>query len=140
MHSYLESEFILAARTFLSHFLSSVLTANPSLLVVRFPYPPPASPLAKSSAVTEADELVVTKLASLNFLQLAVRTCQVGAGESVEAVTGTDGVKKEQKGQGRKAWTDLVKKYEKDVKWLKSPEAKEVRRPFHSSLSPAATT
>lgn len=123
-HSYLESEAILAARTFLSHFLSLVLAAHPTLLVVRFPYPPPTTPLAKSGDVS--DELLVTKLASLNFLQLAVRTCQAGAGELIEKTKAADGSMKEVKGKGRSSWTALVARYEREVGWLKRPEAKEV--------------
>lgn len=126
--SYLESEAILAARTFLSHFLSLVLAAHPTLLVVRFPYPPPSTPLAKTDTIS--DELLVTKLASLNFLQLAVRTCQAGAGESIEKTKAADGSMKEVKGKGRSSWTALVARYEREVGWLKKPEAKEVSRLF----------
>lgn len=119
--SYLESTSILAARVFLSHFIDSALTTYPQLRVVSFPFPPAGSPLAKEGSAA-TDELVVTKLASLNFLQLAVRTCQVGAGEQVEKGEKGEVVK----GGGRKAWTDLLKRYEREIKWLKSPEAKEV--------------
>ncbi|ORY77273.1 hypothetical protein BCR35DRAFT_305580 [Leucosporidium creatinivorum] len=119
--SYLESTSILSARVFLSHFLSHTLTAYPTLRVVSFPYPPPSSPLASTLTSTDSDELVVTKLASLNFLQLAVRTCQLGAGEKVEKGEKGEVVK----GGGRRAYEALVKRYEKEVKWMRSPEAKE---------------
>ncbi|KAK4047624.1 hypothetical protein OIV83_005282 [Microbotryomycetes sp. JL201] len=120
--SYLESEFILAARTFLSHFLTLALAAHPNLLVVRYPYPPPESPLAKQGTES-GDELVVTKLASLNFLQLAVKACQAGAGENLEKSRADQGASVE-KGKGRRVWQSLLQRYEKDVQWLKMPETK----------------
>ncbi|SCZ88724.1 BZ3501_MvSof-1269-A2-R1_Chr10-2g02646 [Microbotryum saponariae] len=109
--SYLESHAILAARTFLSHFLSSALKTYPDLLVKSIPYPSPTSPLGKNLPSSEqGDELILTKLQSLNFLQLAIRTIQVGAGETVDKYGGANGgVKKE-----------------KEVQWFnKSPEIKE---------------
>lgn len=122
VYSYLESTSILSARVFLSHFLSHTLTAYPTLRVVSFPFPPSGTPLATSLTSADSDELVVTKLASLNFLQLAVRTCQAGAGEKIEKGEKGEVVK----GGGRRAHEALVKRYEKDIKWLRSPEAKEV--------------
>ncbi|GAA5981882.1 hypothetical protein JCM11641_001930 [Rhodosporidiobolus odoratus] len=121
--SYLESSFILAARTFLSHFLSLSLTAYPSLRVVSFPYPPPTSALAKSSPSLPSDELIVTKLASLNFLQLAVRAVQAGVGESVEK-TKVGNEMRAQRGSGTKVWNSLVGKAERTVPWVRDPEVK----------------
>ena len=95
--------------------------------MTHFPFPSPASPLAKSATPPASDELHFTKLASLNFLQLAVRTCQAGPGETVEKVKQSDGSMKMVKGGGKKAWTALCARYERDVSWLKSGEAKEVR-------------
>ncbi|GAA5892986.1 hypothetical protein JCM5296_003398 [Sporobolomyces johnsonii] len=122
--SYLESTFILAARTFLSHFLSLSLTAYPDLSVVRFPYPPPSSPLAQTTPPPPADELVVTKLASLNFVQLAVRAAQVGVGEAIDKVRNGNEMRAA-RGQGTRAWTALVQRYEKQVPWLRQGEIKE---------------
>ncbi|KAK4051769.1 hypothetical protein OIO90_004593 [Microbotryomycetes sp. JL221] len=121
--SYLEAEFILAARTFLSHFLTLALAAHPSLLVVRYPYPPPSSPLSKQTSITD-EELVVTKLSSLNFLQLAVKACQAGSGESIEKIKNEKGNMVTEEGKGRRVWQSLLQRYEKDIKWLKMPEAK----------------
>lgn len=132
--SYLESSFILAARTFLSHFLALALAAYPTLRVAAFPFPPPSSPLATSPAAPPpGDELVVTKLASLNFLQLALRAAQAGVGESVEKVK-VGGEWRTQRGQGTKVWQSLLARYEKQVPWLRAPEVKDVR---FVSLSPS---
>jgi hypothetical protein len=125
--SYLESSFILAARTFLSHFLSLALAAYPSLLVVQYPYPPPGSPLAASPSPPASDELLMTKLASLNFLQLAVRAAQAGSGEAVEKTKAPNGEMRAVRGQTTRVWQGLVTRYEKQVPWLKQGELKEVR-------------
>ncbi|GAA5953606.1 hypothetical protein JCM21900_003359 [Sporobolomyces salmonicolor] len=122
--SYLESTFILAARTFLSHFLSLSLTSYPDLSVVRFPYPPPSSSLAQTTPPPAADELVMTKLASLNFLQLAVRAAQVGVGEAIEKVKNGNEMRIV-RGQGTRTWTALVQRYEKQVPWLRQGEIKD---------------
>lgn len=127
--SYLEYTAILPARTFLARFISLLLAAHPDLLVVRFAFPPVNSALSKisSSASVEPDEMIVTKLASINFLQLTLKTCQTGAGEGIEKIKGTDGTYKDSKGKGKMAWTTMLAKYEKDVAWLRRPEAKDVR-------------
>lgn len=124
LFSYLEYQAILPARSFLAHFLSLALSSNPELLVVRFPFPPPASPLAKFDPSVE-DEIYVTKLASLNFLQLCLRTCQTGAGEAVEKTKAVDGVMREAKGKGRLGWQGLLGRYEKEVSWLRRADVKE---------------
>ncbi|GAA5957734.1 hypothetical protein JCM8115_006233 [Rhodotorula mucilaginosa] len=154
--SYLEASFILAARTFLSHFLALTLAAYPSLRVVAFAYPPPNSPLAKSlaspssgvstpkgtsstSSSSSSDELIVTKLASLNFLQLAIQAVQVGVGESVDRVK-VGNEMRVQRGAGTKAWQSLVARYERQVQWLRIPEVKEATTAIgeiHFGLRPA---
>ncbi|GAA5898332.1 hypothetical protein JCM6882_000130 [Rhodosporidiobolus microsporus] len=139
--SYLESSYILAARTFLSHFLSLSLAAHPDLRVVSYPYPPPNSALAKSSpsSTSSGDELIVTKLASLNFLQLAVRAAQAGVGESVEKVkVGSE--LRTQRGQGTKVWQSVLSRYERQVPWLRAPEVKDATTALgelHFGLKPA---
>lgn len=75
--------------------------------------------------------MFVTKLPSLNFLQLAVKTCQVGAGETIEKQRTQSGMR-EVTGKGRNAWQGMVTRYEKEIGWLRKPEAKEVH--FHLSL------
>ncbi|BGP56716.1 hypothetical protein JCM8202_005807 [Rhodotorula sphaerocarpa] len=138
--SYLEASFILAARTFLSHFLALALAAYPSLRVVAFPFPPPGTALAKSAAASaNSDELLVTKLASLNFLQLAIQAVQVGVGESVDRVK-VGNEMRVQRGAGTKAWQSLVARYEKQVSWLRIPEVKEATTAIgeiHFGLRPA---
>jgi len=125
--SYLESSSILPARTFLSHFLALVLAASPSLLVVRFPFPPPGSALAKAlPAGAPADEVVVTALASLNFVQLALRSAQAGVGETVDKARNERGEVGVAKGGGRAVWKGLVSRYEREVAWLREVDAKEV--------------
>lgn len=148
--SYLEASFILAARTFLSHFLALALAAYPSLRVVAFAYPPPNSPLAKSlgsssssgastptgssTSSSPSDELIVTKLASLNFLQLAIQAVQAGVGESVDRVK-VGNEMRVQRGAGTKAWQSLVARYERQVQWLRIPEVKEVSHShFHGTV------
>lgn len=129
MTRYLESQAILAARTFLAQFLHLALAAHPNLLVVRFAFPPPSSALARTASEA-GDELVVTKLASLNFLQLAIKTCQTGPGQLIDspssASTGSNTASSSSStststtGAGRRAWTDLVRRYEKDIPWLRN--------------------
>jgi len=138
--SYLESSSILPARTFLSHFLALALAANPDLLVVRFPFPPAGSALAKTlPAGAGGDEVVVTALASLNFVQLAVRAAQAGVGESVEKVRNERGEVVNAKGGGRTLWKGLVSRYEREVAWLREVEAKEVSiAPFSQHDRPSS--
>lgn len=69
----------------------------------------------------------MTKLASLNFLQLAVRAAQAGVGETVDKSKGPNGEMRAVRGQGTTVWRGLVSRYEKQVPWLKQGELKEVR-------------
>lgn len=151
-YSYLEMSALKPARIFLSHFLSLVLRTHANLLVVRFPYPPPGSALATSlesskgtatdSSVEGGDELLVTRLASLNFLQLALHTIACGAGEALPNTTqagsgatanGSQVARQGSaaaaggKNKGRQAWIALVQRYQGEVPWLQSAEVKEVR-------------
>lgn len=74
----------------------------------------------------DKDEMVFTKLSSINFLQLTIKTVQAGTGETVDKVKGSDGLK-EVKGKSKAAWSTMVARYEKDVAWMRRPEVKEVR-------------
>jgi hypothetical protein len=130
-HSLLESEAILAAHTFLDRFLDLALTAHPELVVRRADGP---------TAIT------TTTSPSLNFLQLVIRTCQVGVGEPLAAGGNA------RTGMGRAAWQALVGRYEREVPWLREADAKEVRpcvrirseraaeRPHSLARSSASTT
>jgi len=66
------------------------------------------------------------KLASLNFLQLAVRAAQAGVGEAVEKQKASNGEMRAIRGQGTRVWQGLVTRYEKQIPWLKQGELKEV--------------
>lgn len=87
----------------------------------------------------------MTKLASLNFCQLAVRAAQSGIGENVDKVKvpGARAGAEEfrvQRGGGTKAWQSLVGRYERSVPWLKAPEVKEATQAIgeiHFGLKPA---
>ncbi|CAG7854194.1 SubName: Full=Uncharacterized protein {ECO:0000313/EMBL:CCA70416.1} [Serendipita indica DSM 11827] len=70
---------VLAARTFMSTFLSLLITARPNILAT------PSNAIAGSTAnpirfdvkgQSERDEVYLTTEPTLNFLQLAIRTCQ----------------------------------------------------------------
>ncbi|KAG8817786.1 hypothetical protein FRC17_011095 [Serendipita sp. 399] len=69
---YLLSGNILAARSFLSQFLSLLISARPSVLAT----PNPVVLTASGSETTSPDELFLTTEPVLNFLQLVIRTCQ----------------------------------------------------------------
>lgn len=126
--SYLEASSILCASIFIESFLALAIAADSSLLVERVPM----TRWADDSAIDA--EILVTKLGSLNFLQLVLKTCQVGLVEQQVKKPGN------QTGTmtsypGKAAWLQLVSKYEREVPWLKEPEVKEVsftNLPFHS--------
>ncbi|KAH8118144.1 hypothetical protein DFH11DRAFT_1504154 [Phellopilus nigrolimitatus] len=70
---YLLNGNILAARTFITHFISLSSSARPSLRSALAPAPLPVPS-------SDSDEIVFTSDQVLNFLQLAVRTCQRAQG------------------------------------------------------------
>ncbi|KAL5526657.1 hypothetical protein ACEPAF_8381 [Sanghuangporus sanghuang] len=72
---YLLNGNILAARTFITHFISLATSAAPSLRSGLAPAPLPVPPSTGGS-----DEIIFTTDQVLNFLQLAVRTCQRAQG------------------------------------------------------------
>lgn len=117
--SYLEASSILCASIFIETFLALVIAADSSILVEKVPL----ARWADDSAIDA--EIVVTKVASLNFLQLLLKTCQVGLVEQQVRKPGN------QAGMmtsypGKAAWLQLINKYEREVPWLKEPEVKEV--------------
>jgi hypothetical protein len=117
--SYLEASSILCASIFIETFLSLALAADSSLLAERVPM----SRWADDSAVDA--EIVVTKVASLNFLQLLLKTCQVGLVEQQVRKPGNQ-AGMQTTYPGKTAWTQLLSRYEREVPWLKEPEVKEV--------------
>ncbi|KAG8788327.1 hypothetical protein FRC15_004910 [Serendipita sp. 397] len=72
---------ILAARAFLSQFLSLLIGARPSVLAT--PSPVVINPAGSEAA--SPDELYLTTEPVLNFLQLAIRTCQRAKNPGVQA-------------------------------------------------------
>lgn len=121
--SYLEASSILCASIFIESFLSLVLAAEPNLLAER-------TPLTKWADDSALDpEIVVTKIASLNFLQLVLKTCQVGLVEQQIKKPGNQpGMQTSY--PGKAAWMQLVHRYEREVPWLKEPEVKEVSEDY----------
>lgn len=116
--SYLEASSILCASIFIESFLALVVAADSDMLVERVPL----TRWADDSAVDA--EIIVTKLASLNFFQLLLKTCQIGLIEQQVKKPGN------QAGTmtsypGKAAWLQLLNKYEREVPWLKEPELKE---------------
>jgi len=74
---YLLNGNILAARSFITLFVSSVLAAKPRLRSASLADPIPVP----GSGTASGDEIVLTTDPVLNYLQLAVRTCQRAQGD-----------------------------------------------------------
>jgi len=85
---YLLEGNILAARTFLSHYISQLISSRPEILVEKTP------------VVIEgtSDEIFITTDQVLNFLQLAIRTCQRAQGDGNKTI--------------REAWVRLCGSYQ----------------------------
>lgn len=91
--SFLLLQNILAARIFLETFLTNVQRTRPTLLASPNPITIPAS------RGTE-DDVFVTSDYTVNFLQLAIRTCQRGNGETSD-----------NQRDARNAWVRLQSRY-----------------------------
>ena len=99
---YLLEGNILAARTFLDHFISKLISSNPEIL-------------AESSPVSvgdSSDELYITKDQVLNFLQLAIRTCQRAQGDKNKTI--------------REAWVRLCGSYQSKGGLMATPLMRKV--------------
>ncbi|KAF8512503.1 hypothetical protein JB92DRAFT_3083319 [Gautieria morchelliformis] len=94
---YLLEGNILAARTFLSHFLSHLISSHPEVLAETVPL----------QVGSTSDEILFTKDQVLNFLQLAIRTCQRAQGEKNKTV--------------REAWVRLCGTYQSKGGLMASP-------------------
>ncbi|PIL35636.1 hypothetical protein GSI_02365 [Ganoderma sinense ZZ0214-1] len=91
---YLQNGNILAARTFIVHFVFQMISRRPLLLSSHQPTPiPVGKPLDG-----EQDEITFTTDPAVNFTQLAVRTCQRAQGEKNKAL--------------REAWVRLCGTYQ----------------------------
>jgi len=101
---YLLNTSILAARTFLTTFIGLVLATprRDSLINSHFPTPVPLN-----SPDSEPDEVQITTDPTLNFLQLAIQTCQ-RAGWGHEATTDEE---QKQNRAARDAWLRLAARY-----------------------------
>jgi len=69
---YLENGNVLAARTFIIHFVQRITVAHPTLTADVQPNPIP---------LADIDEITLTTDSMLNFAQLAVRVCQRAQGD-----------------------------------------------------------
>ena len=123
--SYLEASSILCATVFLESFISLSIVSNPPFLAQRLSL----STWPERTADTEI-EIVVTTLASVNFLQLAIKTCQIGMAEQEVKKPGNTTVMQTVY-PGRQAWNQLVTRYEREAPWLREAEVKEVSIAAH---------
>ncbi|KAI0926188.1 hypothetical protein AcW1_008420 [Taiwanofungus camphoratus] len=105
---YLQNGNILAARTFLSQFVSHLVSSQPSLVSSLQPKPI----ILGDAKDDEADEIVFTTDSALNFSQLAVRTCQRAQGEQNKAM--------------REAWVRLCGTYQSRSGLVSTKEVRKV--------------
>jgi len=94
---------ILAARVFLSDFIAQLIRQQPSILSL-------SSPITLSSDNSADDEIYITTDPTLNFLQLAIRTCQRGNGLSADIQR-----------QAKAAFIDLFRRYKTKSEIVGSP-------------------
>lgn len=113
---------ILAARTFIVHFVSQLTARRPSLLSPHQPTPIPVGEPTEG----EADEIVFTTDSTLNFAQLAVRVCQRAQGDKNKAM--------------REAWVRLCGTYQSKGGLVANREVRKVgNRAAQSSASLPST-
>ncbi|KAH9838439.1 uncharacterized protein C8Q71DRAFT_751202 [Rhodofomes roseus] len=91
---YLLNGNILAARTFIAHFVSQITSKRPELVSTLQSAPIPIG----NSKEAQTDEIIFTTDSVLNFAQLAVRTCQRAQGAQNKAM--------------REAWVRLCGTYQ----------------------------
>lgn len=105
---YLLDGNVLAARSFLTEFLSLIQTMEPPVISIL-----PPSPIAITLNGSEpADEVIFTTEPVLNFLQLALRTCQRAEGDRNK--------------QARDAWIKLCSTYLSKGGALAQPDVRKV--------------
>ncbi|TCD64039.1 hypothetical protein EIP91_004588 [Steccherinum ochraceum] len=104
---YLQNGNILAARTFLTHFVSQYSSKHPELITVKDSLIPVGKP-----EDGKTDEVVFTNDLVLNFAQLAMRTCQRAQGDKNKAI--------------REAWVRLCGTYQSKGGILAQPEVRRV--------------
>ncbi|THH29428.1 hypothetical protein EUX98_g4772 [Antrodiella citrinella] len=103
---YLQNGNILAARTFLAHFVSQYSSKHSDLVAVQEPI------ILVGKTEDERDEITFTNDSVLNFAQLAVRTCQRAHGEKNKAI--------------REAWVRLCGTYQSKGGIVAKPEVRRV--------------
>ncbi|KAG8690642.1 hypothetical protein FRC09_011903 [Ceratobasidium sp. 395] len=101
---YLLNTSILSARTFLSTFLGLVLATSQKDTLINPHFP---NPIPLTSPNSESDDIQITTDPTLNFLQLAIQTCQ-RAGWGNEATTSEE---ETQHRASRDAWLRLAARY-----------------------------
>ncbi|CDO74942.1 hypothetical protein BN946_scf184945.g14 [Trametes cinnabarina] len=110
---YLQNGNILAARTFINHFVSQLTSRRSSLLS---PHQPTPIPVGKPTD-SEMDEITFTTDSTLNFAQLAVRACQRAQGDKNKIM--------------REAWVRLCGTYQSKGGLVSNREVRKiVRRDF----------
>lgn len=105
---YLQNGNILAARTFVTHFVSQLISARPQLLSSHQPSPIPVGKPADG----RTDEIFFTTDSILNFAQLAVRACQRAQGDRNKPM--------------REAWVRLCGTYQSKGGVIAKPEVRKV--------------
>jgi hypothetical protein len=115
MTRYLVNGNILAARAFISAFVSSVLAARPSLSSANA-----SNPITVARAGETTDDITVTTDPILNWAQLAVQTCQRAQGTENKAI--------------RESWIRLCGTYQSRGGLLAQPAVRQVctRAPWTS--------
>ncbi|KAH8100794.1 hypothetical protein BXZ70DRAFT_128082 [Cristinia sonorae] len=103
---YLQNGNILAARTFLTHFVSQYTVKHPEVISVK----DSTIPVGRKDGNT--DEILFTNDSVLNFTQLALRTCQRAHGDKNKAI--------------REAWVRLCGTYQSKGGILAKPEVRKV--------------
>ena len=115
---YLLNGNILAARTFITHFVAQSTSRRPTLLSSSQPAP---IPVGKAADGEVQDEITFTTEPVLNFAQLAVRACQRAQGDRNKTM--------------REAWVRLCGTYQSKGGLIAHREVRKVRCASSWSLS-----
>ncbi|ELU39944.1 cytoplasmic protein [Rhizoctonia solani AG-1 IA] len=105
--SYLLNTSILAARTFLTTFIGLLLSSPQRATIINQHFPDPIILKSPDSDRLDPDEVQITTDPTLNFLQLAIQTCQ-RAGWGPEATTSDE---ERHNRVSREAWLRLASRY-----------------------------
>ena len=111
---------VLGARSFLSQFLSLLVSSHPEILAE-------PTPITMTVTPSGSDEIIPTTDHILNFLQLAIRACQRGA------------IGLPQSKQVQEVWVRLCGSYQSRRGVLTQPHYREVGPPIISASDPLMT-